>query len=203
MTATYLFLLPFLNPCGSSRSFITIIPLVSILVSALFFDVFQKIRSGTFKTASLSKKLSCGFAGIILILFFLNQIGGDLYILWKHRDNDFYDFISEVRKTIPKEAKTWGSMTFWMGLHDYPYITEISPFEEVIKFKPEYAILYDSMNWGGESAIVARTQANVAWLYEDRPRKMEALCKKQGTFIREIKNKYYGDIHIYRIHWPD
>lgn len=34
-TVAYLFLLPFLNPCGSSRSFIIIIPLVSILVSGV------------------------------------------------------------------------------------------------------------------------------------------------------------------------
>lgn len=158
---------------------------------------------GRFRTASFPKRLRYGLAGIILILFFLNHMAGDVYILWKHRDNDFYGFISEVRKTIPKGAKIWGSMTFWMGLHDYPYLTEISPFEEVDKFRPEYAILYDSMNWGGVSAIVARTQANVVWPYGDRPKKIEALCKRQGTFIKEIKNKYYGDIHIYKINWPD
>ncbi len=207
MVAVFLFLLPFWNPTNrTARYFIVLMPLVSILVSELFVDFFRDINLSKFRTFRIQKKLGYTLAGLIFILYFLNHIGGDTYILWKHRDNDFKPFISEVRNTIPEGSRTWGSMTFWMGLHDYPYITEISPFEEVEKFKPQYAILYDSMNWGGLSTIVARKgkkRDTGKWWFAHRIPKIEELCKKRGVFVKEIKNKFYGDIHIYKINWED
>lgn len=208
MAFAFLFLLPFWNPTHrTSRYFIVLIPVVSILVSEAFVQVSRGVSLPKFRSFHLTKKLKYALAGIIFILYFLNHAGGDIYILWKHRDHDFRSFTTEIRSTIPQGSKTWGSMTFWMGLHDYPYITEVSRFEEVEKFKPQYAILYDSMNWGGMSTIVGRTSerniGNAKWGFEGRPGKIEQLCKEKGQFIREIKNEFYGDIHIYKINWND
>jgi len=206
MAVVFLFLLPLWNPHNrTARYFIVLMPLLSILVSEVFVDFFRDINLPKFKALRFPGKLRYTLAGIIFILYFLNHAGGDIYILWKHRDNDFKSFISEVRNTIPEGSKTWGSMTFWMGLHDYPYITELSPFEEVEKFKPQYAILYDSMNWGGASTIVGRKNKvrDSGWPSADRPGKVEDLCKRRGTFIKEIRNKFYGNIHIYKIDWED
>jgi 4-amino-4-deoxy-L-arabinose transferase-like glycosyltransferase len=195
----FLLLLPFLYPTASSRAFIVILPFISILVAQFFLDLLNKFDQAV--VLQKFKNWRYALVGIVIALFFLNHTAGNAYILWKHRDHDFYAFIEQVRDTIPEGSKIWGSITFWFGLHDYPYISEISNFKEVYKFKPDYAIIYDNMNWGGVSAIVARTEQSTEWFYGDKTTRIEELCHSRGDFVKEIKNRFYGDIQIFKLKW--
>ncbi|MFX0196248.1 MAG: hypothetical protein ACFFCW_09020, partial [Candidatus Hodarchaeota archaeon] len=199
----YLVLLPAWNPANRTpRYFMTFIPPLSILVSKLFIDFSRKIDLTKFKTLIFKKRITYALAGIVMLLFFINQIGGNIYILWKHKDNRYNSFIAEIKNTIPEGSRIWGSLAFWIGLHNYPYLTQVSPYEEVEKFKPQYAILYDSSIWGGLSSTVGRKDETVA-KYSNIRNKMEELCSRRGTSMKRIENKYYGNIEIYEINWSD
>jgi hypothetical protein len=201
LIVTFVLLLPFWNPGNTtSRYFIVFIPALCILVSASFLDFFRSINTSAVSALKFQSKLKYTMMGLLFALFLVNQTAGDIYILWKHRDNDFNRFISQIRSTIPENTRIWGSLTFWMGLHTYPYLSQISPYEEVLRFRPEYAILYDSETWGDVSATVGR-KANTAQAWAEIRTKMEKLCEQRGTAIKQIHNKFYGDIVIYRINW--
>ncbi|MDD1779548.1 MAG: hypothetical protein LUQ65_15400, partial [Candidatus Helarchaeota archaeon] len=188
--AVFVFLIPVWNPGNlNSRYLIVLIPGVSILVSKLFIDFLRKVGGPKFNTVGIRKNGLCAVVGAILILFFLNQFGGDLYVLWKNKDNHFDSFVSEIKDTIPKGSKIWGSVAFWIGLYDYPYITQLSPYAAVEEFKPDYAIVFDSSVWEMESKP------------KSLARRIELLCSQRGTFIKRIENKYYGNIEIYKIDW--
>jgi 4-amino-4-deoxy-L-arabinose transferase-like glycosyltransferase len=182
------------------RYFIVFIPALSILVSRLFKDFFQKVSFAMPNGLVSRRRAGYAVAGLIMALFFLNQIGGNIFILWKHKDNDFYSFIAKVRTTIPEGSKIWGSTAFWIGLHNYPYLTQSSPYKEVERFRPDYAILYDSSIWGEKSATLGRDDPT-ADTYTDIREKMELLCLRKGTFLKKIRNKFYGDVEIYKINW--
>lgn len=181
------------------RYFIVFIPALSILVSKLFIDIYGKASLCKLRTLKLKKRIGYTIAGVIIFLFFVNQIGGDIYILWKHKNNNYYSLIAKIKDTIPKHARTWGEMSFWMGLHDYQYLTHSSPPDEIEEFKPEYAIMYDSGLWGLLSSTVRRKTKGV--LYKDVKRKMEELCRKRGVLVRRIMDPHYGNLEIYKINW--
>lgn len=201
MILIFLFFLPLWNPGNrTSRYFIVIIPAVSILISKLCIDIIRKAKLNKFKLLEIKKRIGYTIAGVSIILFLFNQIIGDIYILWKHKDNRYSAFIAEIKNTIPDGSKIWGSMAFWIGLHNYPYLTQVLPYENVEKFRPEYAILYDSSIWGKLSATLGRKDETVS-IYSKIAEKMENLCHKKGYFIKKILDKYYGDVEIYRIIW--
>lgn len=187
----FVFFIPAWNPGNpTARYFIVLIPSISILVSKLFIDLLRKFSVPEFNTLGTWEKRSRALVGAIIFFFLLNQIGGNVYLLWKHKDNHFDSFITEIKNTIPKGSKIWGSVAFWIGLYDdYRYITQLSPYAAIEEFQPDYAILYDSSVWAIESKskILAK--------------KMELLCSQRGTFIKRIENKFYGNIEIYKINW--
>jgi hypothetical protein len=197
----FVVLLPVWNPSNPTpRYFITIMSPICILVSVMFVDLYRKISlSSANSFLKHRKQLRVVFLSIGL-LFFANQALGNVYILWKHKDNNYYSFIEEIQHVIPKGASVWGSISFWIGLHDHPYLTQISPFHEVLKFKPEYAILYDSETWGDVSVTVGR-KAHTAQSFAQIRMKMEQLCQTNGILLKQIQNPYYGDVYIYRIKW--
>ena len=134
-----------------------------------------------------------------MLSFLLNQISGDLYILWKHKDNNFYFFINEIKSTIPKDAKILGAMDLWLGLYDYEYITLRSP-EHIENSKPEFVILNDVNTWGLSSSTVGRRQQrgkymNYILIY------LTELCEEKGILLRKIEDKFYGSVEIFRIVW--
>jgi hypothetical protein len=182
------------------RYFIVFIPALSILVSRLFLDFFPKVSFVGLSGLVLRRRIGYAVAGLVVALFFLNQIGGNIYILWKHKGNNFYSFIAEVRDTIPAGSKIWGSTTFWIGLHDYPYLTQSSSYRAVEEFKPEYAILYDSSIWGQRAATTGRLDETVN-VYKKIREKMQTLCSEKGVSVKRIRNEFYGDVEIFRINW--
>ena len=72
----------------------------------------------------------------------INQVIVDIYILWKHKDNNSYYFINEIKATMPKDVKGRGEMDFWFGFYGYDYITIKSP-EHIENLKPEFVNLND------------------------------------------------------------
>jgi hypothetical protein len=127
-------------------------------------------------------------------------VAGDAYILWKHRDNDYYGFVENIRETIPEGKRVWGSISFWIGLHDYPYRSQITPYADVLAFEPEFVILYDHDTWGEVSATVGR-RIERNGVYDEIRSLMEKLCVENGEFVRRIDDRYYGNVEIFQICW--
>jgi len=192
-------LLPFWAPQNSTaRYFVVIIPAVTVLVSAALYCLYEKSKSDNircFRSPLIRRTVLI----VVLSVFCLNQIAGEIYILWDHRDNDYSNFVNQMREVIPVGSRVWGSMSFWIGMHDYPFRSQITPCEDVLEFKPEYVVLYDHETWGNRSATVGR------WIdrkvYDEIKGQMEKLCEERGEFLRSVDDRYYGNVKIYKIEY--
>ena len=202
---THLILFPLLIVTRSARYLTVLMPFFSILIAKMLLDLvgvapfsrrrlFQNIREFEKRTV---------FASIVFLGFFLNQFGGAVYILWKHRDYDYYGFITNLERYIPEGARVWGSMSFWIGLYEHPYRTQFTYGHDVETFKPEYVVLYDSDTWGGVAGTTGRSTKSSAWFRSVAPLrgKMESLCQQKGTFVGKVDDKFHGNVEIYHINW--
>ncbi|MFC2144334.1 ArnT family glycosyltransferase [Acidobacteriota bacterium] len=195
-------ILPFWNPSNTTpRYFIIITPVLSIIVAEFIMSLYRK-RSGFGK---FSGKLHFDSRVLAVFLggaFFLNQFLGDVTILWRHRDNDYHKFVSEIRNVVPRGSRVWGSVAFWLGMRDYPYRSQLTPLADIIEFRPEYVILYDSEIWGNKSVIVG-TPLEPPEGWKVTREAMEGLCGASGRRVAIIEDRFYGDIEIYRVQWDD
>jgi 4-amino-4-deoxy-L-arabinose transferase-like glycosyltransferase len=194
----FVLLLPFWNPTNStSRYFIVILPAVSILTSELFFRAWDAANAARDAGQRLGGYLRLATAAI-LVAYAANQMAGDAYAVWSNRNHDYARFIRQIREVIPRNSRIWGSASFWIGLYDHPYMSQLTPTEKVVEFRPEYVILYDSTTWGNRSATTGVTVQLNKW-FRERGEFMEKLCRDRGEFLKRIPNEYYGNIEIYRI----
>lgn len=193
--------LPFWNSQNpTARYFILVIPALSILISAMVLK-WKEVPPLRHLQEMFSGRWRASIVSIIFLLYVSNQVVGDAYVLWDHRDNNYEQFINEIRETIPPGQKVWATVSFWIGMRDYRLTTQLAPVEKILEFRPEFVILYDSDTWGGRSATVGRKFDNEE-MYREVRHAMEKLCLDQGVFLKRIDNRYYGDVEIFRIEWP-
>jgi hypothetical protein len=173
-----------------------VVPALSILIGQMVVALYNR-RFG-FRFAGLPPGR---VAAVVLIIGYIaNQAGADGHQLWKHRTNDFAGFCREVRRVVPPGARLWANLGFWIGLHDYPYRSQLSSFDDVLRFRPEYVLLYDADIWGGSSATLGREVPPDEW-NRVVARNMEQLCRQRGTLVRRVPDEFYGNIEIYRLDW--
>jgi len=201
---THVFLFLLLVSNKTVRYLTVLSPFFAILVAKYLFDLLedkeislkaylQRIRffRGMGDFPHVIDKRVIVFT-ILAIVFFTNQLAGDIILLWEHRDCDYYGFIRKVKGHIPEKARIWGTMSFWLGLHEHPYRSQYGMNLE--SFKPEYMILYDTDIWG-----------KTFWGAERKPKSFrDSIVKfaaERGTCIGKVHDKFYGNVEIFRLVW--
>ena len=178
----------------TARYLTVLSPFFCILVAALVAE-FLKAKGEKFSLSLFFSKLRVFnkrtvFATLIFMAFFLNQLFGDLALILKDKDSDYYGFIQKIEEIIPNQARVWGSMTFWMGLYNHPYRTQFTYLRDLETFKPEIMIL-DSYD------LVRLTPEKYGGLVP----KLKKLVDERGTLIGKVNDRYYGNIKIYKLNW--
>ncbi len=168
----------------------TYLPLLIILLAKYLDDNLPrtggKVHFPYFQEGWHSK--SSLAALFILVIFSLNQVGGDAYLLWKSRDCSYSHVLTYLDDTIPRGSRVWGSMTFWFAFHDQPYRTQYTFLKDLDSFKPQYMIAGDPEVWGKPFWKKLRTEA-------------DSVIAARGTLVKNIPTRCYGDLRVYRMKW--
>ena len=122
-----------------------------------------------------------------------SQLVGNLIILNRFRKADYLQVASQLQQMIPKRESVYGSMTFWMALHDHPYYCDDKePFQKTInRSQPAYLILNDRImmhgyGTGNDDLAELRVEAN-------------RYAQDHGTLIGHVSNPFYGELDVYHI----
>jgi len=196
----FLIFLPLVSQNPTPRYMVMITPILAILMAAGFVDLMGALPQNFGRVLpSFDRRKS--FAIIWLILLIMNQAAGNMYLLWQHRNGDYQGVINQIRNVIPSHSRVWGNVTFWIGLHDYPYRSQLTPVWAIHEFRPEYLIVFDSEMWGNRSATLGRNLTRDDGFGGQR-QAIEEMVGKSGMLVKEIADSTYGNIQIFEIQQP-
>ena len=129
------------------------------------------------------------------VLFFLNQVAGNAFLVYRFRNADYNAVTAGLREAIPAGATACGMNTFWLGLHDRRYFSfDRTSFDYAItRIKPEYLILYDRVmmrgsGFGADDFAGMRSAAT-------------EFVRTHGEKTATVSNPFYGDLEIYRVRY--
>ena len=157
-------------------------PIFSVIIAAAVISLADKRRQ------YLAMLAAC-------CICMASQLGGNLIILTRFRKADYLQVTSQLQQLIPKGETILANITFWMALHDRPYLCyDFEPFQETIKrAQPAYLILNDRVmmngyGTGNDDLAELRVEAN-------------RYAKDHGTLFGHVSNPFYGELDIYHIHY--
>ena len=168
----------------------SVLPLLCILTA---YGIDTLLREPQKAAVRIKRIFSSAFwresAGVVIFLVLsLNQLAGDVSLMWRHRNCSYEDTIHRLQAVIPSNARVWGSMTFWFGFYEQPFRTQYTYLKDLDGFKPEYMIIGDPEVWDKDSWQSIREKA-------------EETVKTRGTLISELPANCYGRLRVYRLQW--
>jgi 4-amino-4-deoxy-L-arabinose transferase-like glycosyltransferase len=110
--------------------------------------------------------------------------------------NANYDKVTaELRSVIPPGQTAYGTVTFWLALHDHPFISyeRTDPWMAANQFHTRYFIAGDRVMTSGLPGDEA--------FYESLRRSMAELIN-QSTLVGHFSDQYYGDLKVYKLNEP-
>jgi len=199
----HLILFPLLIVNRTARYFTVLVPFLSILFVRMLADWIPPGFPGQLSRHRFStrQRWLATSAFLLFLAYAGNQLAGDFWLVRKNRHQDYRGFIARVRDHLPAGSRVWGSITFWLGLHDHPYRSQYTYGKDIDSFKPEYVIVNDADTWGRRSPTTGKI--GTGELMAGTRRILDDLVAQRGHFIAEIDDPFYGDVKIYRITWND
>ncbi|MGI4756880.1 MAG: ArnT family glycosyltransferase [Janthinobacterium lividum] len=127
-------------------------------------------------------------AGCVIVA----QFGANLILLNGARKADYSRVTAELQSVIPPGSAAYGTITFWFGMRDHPYISDerTDPLQAAQEYGSKYFISGDRMMTEGSS-----TDGD---FYTDLRLHMTQVAAT-GTLVGEFDDPYYGDLKVYRI----
>jgi 4-amino-4-deoxy-L-arabinose transferase-like glycosyltransferase len=167
-------------PDKMSRYFVIISPILALTIAAAVACTGENRRLHRVLMA-----LSCLVVGA--------QMSANFLLLYQARQANFNKVSAELRSVIPPDQTAYGTITFWMALHDRTYISyeRTDPWMAADQFHARYFITGDRVQVNGlpgDEEFYARLRQSMASVVA------------QSTLIAEFPDPYYGDLKIYRFH---
>lgn len=168
----------------------SILPLLCILAAVGIDELLGESRSmaerirNIFRLPYWRESIAVG----LFVVLSLNQIAGDMSLLWRNRNCSYTQTVHRLQSVIPVNARVWGPLTFWFGFPQQPYRSQYTYLREVESFKPEYMIAGDPEVWGKDFWLPVRDKAN-------------KIISERGTLLAEIPADCYGTLRVYRLQW--
>ena len=131
------------------------------------------------------------WAVAIVGLVVLAQLGANLLLLQAARKANYTALERELRRIIPPGQMAYGTITFWFGLRDGPYIASE-------RTDPLQARTYGAKYFVGGDRLMAMGSALDSAYFEGL-RAHFAQVTQDGTLAGEINDPYYGDLKVYRV----
>jgi len=123
------------------------------------------------------------------------QMGANFFLLHQARDADYSNVAAELRSVIPAGQTVYGTVTFWLALHDHPYISweRTDPWMAANQFHARYFIVGDRVMTSGMPGDEA---------YFEMLRQRVAEVTAQSKLVGHFSSPYYGDLKVYDLYSP-
>jgi len=126
-------------------------------------------------------------------LVVISEIAGNALLLRQARTADYVACTERLRSLIPQDARVYGVITFFMGLHDYTYCSlERTPPETAAQgLQATYMILNDRLlvhgsGFGKDDFKELRESAN-------------QFVRTNADLVGRVPDPFYGDLEVYRV----
>jgi 4-amino-4-deoxy-L-arabinose transferase-like glycosyltransferase len=118
------------------------------------------------------------------------QLGANFVLLHAARNADYNKVAAELQSAIPAGQTAYGTITFWLALHNHPFISyeRTNPWMAAERFHARYFITGDRVMTDG----IESDEAFYATL-----RKQIAALTAQSKLVAEFPDPYYGDLKVY------
>ena len=123
------------------------------------------------------------------------QLSANLFLLREARTADYSKVTEELRSVIPAGQSVYGTVTFWLALHDHPFISyeRTDPEMAANQFQARYFIAGDRVMSSGVSGDDA---------YFESLRRGMAKVISQSKLVGHFNDPYYGDLKVYELSAP-
>ena len=123
------------------------------------------------------------------------QMSANFFLLRETRNADYNKVTAELQSVIPPGQTAYGTVTFWLALHDHPFISyeRTDPWMAANQFHARYFIAGDCVmtnGWPGDEVF-----------YESLRRSMAEVIA-QSKLVADFADPYYGDLKVYEFNAP-
>lgn len=166
------------TPDKMSRYFVLVAPVFAFTIGAAV-------------AATRHRRLRQIFIGIACLLA-VAQMAANFMLLQTARKADYNKITAELQSVIPPGQTAYGTVTFWMALHDHPYISyeRTDPWMAAKQFHARYFI-------AGDRVFVNGLHGDNEF-YEHLRQSMAEIAA-QSKLVAEFPDPYYGDLKIYQL----
>jgi 4-amino-4-deoxy-L-arabinose transferase-like glycosyltransferase len=123
------------------------------------------------------------------------QMAANFILLHAARNADYNKVTAELRSVIPSGQTAYGTITFWLALHDHPYISyeRTDPWMAVNQFHARYFITGDRVMTSGSPGDET--------FYENLRRQIAEVLA-QSRLVGDFHDPYYGELRVYELQAP-
>lgn len=123
------------------------------------------------------------------------QMSANFLLLHEARKADYNKVAAELCSVIPPGHTAYGTITFWLALHDHSYISyeRTGPWMAANQYNTRYFI-------AGDRVMVNGLPGDEAF-YEDLRHNM-AEVTAQSKVVGDFTDPYYGNLKVYELHAP-
>ncbi|MBH49868.1 MAG: hypothetical protein CMG69_03850 [Candidatus Marinimicrobia bacterium] len=145
----------------------------------------------------------------LLVIYLINNIAGDSYLIWRNYNNTSYSTLSEkIDKIIPNETNVLTLLNFWFPLKDNNNFNDytrwrFTNYENLDLFlesgEVDYAVISDYLTEGKTSTSnrnIAVVKRNNNKIFYD---KIHSYAKQNGKLLEKINTNGYSDIEIWKL----
>ena len=123
------------------------------------------------------------------------QLSANVVLLQAARSADYDKVAAELRSVIPPGQTACGTITFWLALHDRPFISyeRTDPRRAADQFHARYFIVGDRVMTRGEAGDEA---------FYERLRLSMSEVTSQSNLVGDFPDPYYGDLRVFELRKP-
>jgi 4-amino-4-deoxy-L-arabinose transferase-like glycosyltransferase len=161
---------------------------------ALLAPVFALVIGAAVAASSSSRRLH----RIVLVLSCMviaAQMSANFFLLHAASKANYNKVTAELRSVIPPGQTAYGTITFWLALHDRPFISyeRTDPWMAANQFRARYFITGDRVMTSGLPGDEA--------FYESLRRGVAEVID-QSKLVGRFSDPYYGDLKVYELNAP-
>jgi len=161
---------------------------------AILAPIFA-IAIGAAVAATRAKRKLHGILLALSCIVVVAQLSANILLLHAARNADYNKVAAGLRSVIPPSQTAYGTVTFWLALHDRPFISyeRTDPWMAANQFHARYFIAGDRVMTSGEIGDEA--------FHESLDRSINEVISK-STLVGHFPDPYYGDLKVYKLQAP-
>ena len=215
-------LIPFIGIVRAKKNSLTFyLSIVAVAIALFHVLMFSKVSTRSFGEYTilslivmilLLKDLNFQYMNWklgLMVVFLVNNLAGDIYVLIKNRNNTPYEYVSKLIEecVFPRSAVVVSQMNLWFALHKSEFYGEytrwwLGPYSDISNLlntdEWDYIVISDYEE--GLATGTSGRKSDGKFMNRQRDFKSIVLTKAYecGELIKTIGTQGYSEIHIYK-----